>query len=406
MGLKKLFYKVYALAQKARSALSRKRPKKQLRPPSRKPKQLTQSLQVLPSRSFPELPKVPVINAIEEFSLVQLSPHSRRAYAQDLRDFFAFLRTREIWNRWNEELTPLLVAEYREYLSVSKGLAKSSVTRKLAVLKSFCRWALSRGWLAQNPAELVRSYPQTQDSKTAYLNLPETRKLLDSFPRELSHMGLTRALDRVVVETLLMLGLRRSEAASIHMKDIERLEEAWVLRVHGKGDRERVLPIPERLMDTWTSWLRRLHSDHAPSESAQTQPHIWMHWFRIHAGLPLLVSSKATSSDVALSSSEVARCVRRSARKAGIVQRVSPHALRATAITHALDEGASHRGVQQMAGWTSPLMITRYDKRRKDHRFSAIHSLTYAKRDAAIEDRAEECQNKEQNQQEKPFSLG
>jgi hypothetical protein len=51
--------------------------------------------------------------------------------------------------------------------------------------------------------------------------------------------------------------------------------------------------------------------------------------------------------------------------------------LRATAITHALDQGATHRGVQQMAGWTSPLMITRYDKRRKDPKYSGVWKLHY-----------------------------
>jgi integrase len=65
------------------------------------------------------------------------------------------------------------------------------------------------------------------------------------------------------------------------------------------------------------------------------------------------------------------------------MKRVSPHMLRATAITHALDQGASHRGVQQMAGWTSPLMITRYDKRRKDPKQSAVHKLKYAHRPIA-----------------------
>ena len=52
--------------------------------------------------------------------------------------------------------------------------------------------------------------------------------------------------------------------------------------------------------------------------------------------------------------------------------------LRSTAITHALDQGATHRGVQQMAGWTSPLMISRYDKKRMDPKYSAVHNLQYA----------------------------
>jgi len=332
--------------------------------------------------SEPELPQVLVSSAIQEFSLVQLSPHSRRAYSKDIEDFFRFLRTKQIWADWNRELTPLLVAEYREHLVVERELAKSSVTRKLAVVKSFCKWALARGWIERNPADLVRSFPQTQESKTGYLSVPELHKLLNSLaPMEGSR--LYRALSRVVVETLVMLGLRRSEAASIHMKDLERLEGAWTLRVHGKGDRTRVLPLPERLLDTWSEWLRRLHSEDAPAASLREDPEAWVVFLKQHSQDPLLVSTRAKNFDSPLSPSEIGRIVRQTSRHAGLSQRVTPHALRATAITHALDEGASHRGIQQMAGWTSPLMITRYDKRRKDHRFSAIHHLSYAKNSIA-----------------------
>ena len=330
----------------------------------------------IPSRS--EVPQVPVSNAIQEFSLVQLSPHSRRAYAADLQDFFRFLRVRGIWAHWNQELSPLLIAEYREYLVVDRALAKSTTTRKLAVVKSFCKWALSRGWIEKNPADLIRSFPQTQDSKTAYLNNAEVSQLLSSFP-PIEGSRLFRALSRVTVETLLMLGLRRSEAASIHMNDLERLEGSWTLRVHGKGDRARVLPLPERLMETWSQWLLRLHPEDCPRASLAADPEAWTRFLKQHSADPLLISTRAKTFDAPLSSSEIGRIVRQSARRSGLSQRVTPHALRATAITHALDEGASHRGIQQMAGWTSPLMITRYDKRRKDHRFSAIHHLSYAK---------------------------
>jgi site-specific recombinase XerD len=82
----------------------------------------------------------------------------------------------------------------------------------------------------------------------------------------------------------------------------------------------------------------------------------------------------------ALSDGELARIVRKHCLKAGIPFRVSPHMLRSTAITHALDQGATHRGVQQMAGWTSPLMISRYDKKRMDPQYSAVHQLRYGKK--------------------------
>lgn len=317
-----------------------------------------------------------VLEAIAEFSEVQLSVHTQRAYRRDLEDFFAFLRTQGIWNDWSASVTPIHVAQYRQYLIRDRGLAKGSVTRKIAVLKSFYKWTVARGWLRENPAEFVKSFPQTQESKTGFLSDPEIHRLLRDLPPANSP-SLSRALRRVVIETLLMLGIRRSEAAGLRVGDLEYTDGRWIIRVRGKGDRDRLLPLPPRLLDSWSTWLQRI-SEEAPPEPLSKATAAWADWTRRHETQPILISSRAQTFDQPLSTSEIARIVRKCARLAGIVNRVSPHMLRATAITHALDQGASHRGVQQMAGWTSPLMITRYDKRRKDPRFSAVLNLRYA----------------------------
>jgi integrase/recombinase XerC len=334
-----------------------------------------------------QLPLIPVSTAIDEFAGVQLSTHSRRAYEKDLRDFFSFCRSREIWKHWNHEITPLLVAEYRGFLLDERKLAKSSITRKLATLKSFFRWAKLRGWIDDNPAEMVRAFPQTQESKTGFLNDGEIERLLFSFAAPLAEVRLFRALCRVCVETLLMLGLRRAEAAAIRLGHLEHSDGRWLLRVQGKGDRERLLPLPPRLEKTWSEWLRRIHP-HAPAARLSDDPGTWALWIRAYRDLPLLISTRAKGYESPLSTSEIGRIIRRSGRWAGLTQKLSPHMLRASAITHALDQGASHRGVQQMAGWTSPLMITRYDKRRKDPRHSAVHDLKYAREDATAEAQA------------------
>lgn len=316
--------------------------------------------------------------AIEEFSGVQLSAHTQRAYKNDLRDFFAFLKTQGIWASWNEEVTPILIAQYRNWLVNERKLAKTSVTRKLAVLKSFFRWGQNRGWIDSNPAELLRGFPQTQESKTGFLADNEIGDLLGKLQVSREDR-MSRHLARVVVETLLMLAVRRSEATRICAGDLELLEGRWLVHIKGKGDRDRVLPVPPKLLVTWSQWWARL-SDEAPQAASLAEaPQSWLFWCRRHAEQPLLVSTRSRSADKALSSSEVGWIVRKAARRAGLSARVSPHVLRATAITHALDRGASHRGVQQMAGWSSPLMISRYDKRRKDPRHSAVDHLAYAK---------------------------
>lgn len=316
------------------------------------------------------------ILSIEEFAVVQLSTHTARAYRKDLEDFFLYLKLRGLDSAWQSKVGPREVADFRNYLSLERKLQNATVTRKLAVLKSFFRWSEAAGYVDRNPAELVSGFPQTQDSKTGFLDGAQIQKML-SFASPLDSR-LTRALWQVVVEVLLMLGLRRSEAVAIRLGDFEFLDQRWLIAIRGKGERTRRLPVPERLLRTLSLWFLRTFED-SPAGSMVEQPDQWQKWFLAHRNTPLLMTTRAREFHQPMSSSEVGHIVRKVARRVGLVQRVSPHMLRATAITHALDRGASHRGVQQMAGWTTPLMIARYDKRKNDPKFSAVHHLDYAK---------------------------
>jgi site-specific recombinase XerD len=371
---------------KKRSPRSKKKPL--LKSPSHASANAVPEIEILQKNPPLEFEKRSFFEAADEFSGIQLSPHTKRAYANDLKGFFSYSLTRGVKaSNWTSTFTPKLIAEYRDWLVFEKKLSKSTATRKLAVVKSFFRWARATELLERDPSELVRSFPQTQESKTGYLSRPQIRRLLSDFS-EIPQMGLFRALSKVVVETLLMLGLRRSEAASIRLGDLKFVHEEWLLRVKGKGDRERLLPIPPKLLTSWSQWVRRVHADF-PSLDLDQGPAECLRWIEKNAVLPLLISTKAKDFSQPLSTSEIAHIVRKASRRAGIPNRVSPHMLRATAITFALDEGATHRGVQQMAGWTSPLMITRYDKRLKDPKFSGLRHLKYAFEDLPDEEESD-----------------
>ncbi len=315
--------------------------------------------------------------AIEEFSSVQISQHTKRAYKRDLRDFFDFIRTQGVDAYWSSEMSPIFVAKYRDFLVHQKKLSKTSVTRKIAVLKSFFRWAQSRGWIEQNPADLIKGFPQTQDSKTGFLNENEITEVL-AFLETINTESLSKHLAKITFETLLMLGIRRSEASSIKAEHLQYIDGQWLIAIQGKGNRERILPIPNKLLKSWSTWLSRISNEAPQNLSLSENPQAWLNWQKKHAKQPLLISTRAKSFESMLSTAEIARIVRKLGLKAGLVNRISPHMLRATAITYALDQGATHRGIQQMAGWTSPLMITRYDKRRNDPKISAVHQLKYA----------------------------
>ena len=223
---------------------------------------------------------------------------------------------------------------------------------------------------------MIRSFPQTQESKTGFLKEEEIFQLLNSLP-QVTDERLSKALMRVGIECLLMLGLRRSEAASMRMGDLKFEGGQWLILIKGKGGRDRLLPMPPRLINTLSQWFYRITEEESPYQSMQDNPRAWLNFFSRRVDSPILISTRAKTYESPLSDSELARIVRKSGLKAGLIGKISPHMLRATAITYALDQGASHRGVQQMAGWTSPLMISRYDKRRKDPKFSAVHKLKY-----------------------------
>src|SRR5688572_21692190 len=105
-----------------------------------RPKSLPQTISQIPA-----LPRLSAISSLNEFSELQLSPNTQRAYRKDLQDFFGWLKTQDFWENWNQNLGPSQIAQYREHLRVERNLSKGTVTRRLAVLKSFFKYACARG---------------------------------------------------------------------------------------------------------------------------------------------------------------------------------------------------------------------------------------------------------------------
>jgi len=399
MGLKSIFRKGFS---KAKDLLARfKRPNRSVKNPTKRLKSAQKALQFEDKEAVLELQTLPhreekaaetwsgppTFDAFQEFSNIQLSPHTQRAYENDLRDFLRFLllkksdilknsKERRLFS--NVELNPQTIGGYRDFLLHDRKLSHSSITRKLAVLKSFFKYSVSRQWLKSNPADYVKGFPQTQESKTGFLNDAEMKKLFLSFPIE-KRESLSKFQAEVLVKTLAILGIRRSEARNIKLKHLDYNNGNFELRVQGKGSRERRLPLSPLLLDLWELWMRRiLNENQLPSSTFQQSPIAWISVFKNFSDQALFINTKSRTFDSALSTSEMGHIVRKCGNKAGIPQRLSPHMLRASAITSALDSGATHRGVQQMAGWTSPLMISRYDKRLNDPKFSGLFHIPYA----------------------------
>lgn len=304
---------------------------------------------------------------IQPFLQNQLSIHTRRAYETDLKHFFLFLEGR-IRPEDLKTLRPEHIILYRKFLEEGRltgmTMEKSTINRKLATVKSFLNWLRVNSILRENPAELVKGYPQSQESSLKGLSDEEVVKIL-ALPNRNSRAG---SLHGAVLHFLLYTGVRKAELIGLKMGDIDEERGVPVVKVRGKGHRIRILPLTERV---------RLHLEHyfhvCQRDKTDTEA-------------PLFTPTKNPRFRVlskALNPHAITYIVSHYARKAGILKPISPHSCRATCISNALDKKATHRSVQHLAGWSTPLMIQRYDKRREDLKNSAAFLVDYGEVEAS-----------------------
>jgi integrase/recombinase XerD len=319
------------------------------------------------SETLPELKleeawlKGEIIQEMQRFLQGQRSVHTRRAYEGDLKQFIGYLRAE---GKSGESFDSLLA--YRDWLVLPKAnggpeLTRSSANRKFATIRSFLTWLQARGKVKENPSLWIKNYRAQTESPTQAFSDSEVARML-TLPNQKCPSGLMHA---VILHFLFFLGLRRGEVVALRASHLgwSRTGEHTILtvRVPGKGDKERILPLPLKMQPILLRYLDKLNLD-VGDEQYLFSP----------------VRNNITKIKAkAIDSQSIYYIVKKYAEAAGIERRVSPHSCRATAISNALDHAATHRAVQQMAGWSSPLMIARYDKRRTDLQDSAVHLVDY-----------------------------
>lgn len=301
---------------------------------------------------------------VQPFLQNQLSDHTRRAYEADLKQFFLFLEGR-ISPGELDHLRAEHVILFRKALEEGRltgtPLAKTTVNRKLAVVKSFLSWLKINHVISDNPAQWVKGFPQTQESGLKGFSDEEARKIL-LLPRLNSRAG---ALHAAVLHMLLYMGLRKAELMALKMGDLGEERGVPVVKVRGKGHRVRVLPLVPIVRSALDHYFQVNRKDPMQSESFVFTP--------TKNPLNGLLEKP-------LGPNAITYIVTHYAKRAGVLQKVSPHSCRATCISNALDKKATHRSVQYLAGWSTPLMIQRYDKRREELKNSAAFLVDYGEK--------------------------
>jgi integrase/recombinase XerC len=248
------------------------------------------------------------------------SPQTVRAYGADLRDFRTFLAERGI-GRPEDVDVPLL----RAYLARLKqsGKSRTTIGRRASAIRSFLSFLVREGRLSANPARLVSS-PKIPKNLPAYLTVDEAFRVVEApGSREKS---LDR--DRAILELFYSSGLRVGELAALSRADVDMAR--GLVRVLGKGRKERIVPIGEK-----PHWRNSSRPDRTRERSSEAR---WP----------------------ALSRRTIRRIVTRAGLAAGVSRRIAPHALRHTFATHLLEGGADLRAIQELLGHASLSTTQRY----------------------------------------------
>lgn len=269
------------------------------------------------------------------------SPNTMRAYRKDLMELTAFTAGHPEWANTQDarlaavrvdQVDAMQIRGYMGYLHGRNG--KTTIARKLAAIRSFFRHLHKLGLILENPAGEIRT-PKHSKPIPVYLTVDDMFRLLDDVPAE----GLLGLRNKAMLETLYAGGIRVSELAGLNVTDVD--SEAGVVRVLGKGNKERIVPIGPKAVKAisdYRSAIDALSPENPPDGGA-------------------LFLNKNMGR---LTTRSIARVVDKFARAVGLAIPISPHALRHSFATHMLDAGADLRAVQELLGHSSLSTTQRY----------------------------------------------
>jgi integrase/recombinase XerD len=253
-----------------------------------------------------------------------LSRNTLEAYRSDLQQFGEFLGRRGVDPL--EVSSADLAAFVSELASGRQGksaVAPATLQRKIACLRSFYRHLRRDQVLDRDPTSELRP-PRASGKLPKVLSRDEVGRLLAQ-PRGSTPAALR---DRALLETMYACGLRASEAIGLELSELDL--EGGILHAHGKGSKERIVPIGSKAIETLEVYLRR---GRPPLVGIADEAHVFVN---LRGG--------------GLSRQGLYKIVQRHARSAGLEHRMSPHTLRHSFATHLLAGGCDLRSLQEMLG--------------------------------------------------------
>ncbi len=250
-----------------------------------------------------------------------------RAYRSDLEEFSGYLDSLRPEEKpappiHPEKVDGMMIRGYLGYLH--RRNKKSTISRKLAAVRSFFSFLVQREEIHSNPADQVAT-PKKEKPIPGYLSVDDMFRLLESIETD----TLLGRRNRALFETLYAGGIRIFELVGMNRFDVDFSRE--LIRVRGKGDRERIVPVGPKALESILRYRKTLQTEEKIS---------------IDTDGPLFLNKNLGR----LSARSVRRILEKLTRKCGLLVGISPHGVRHSYASHMLDSGADLRSLQELLG--------------------------------------------------------
>lgn len=254
------------------------------------------------------------------------SPNTIKSYEADLHQFLAYLGANGI-KSLDEVRKPFL----RSYLSsmLEAELSRKSVARKIASLRSFFRYAKRHKIVATNPTLTLVS-PKLEKRLPSYLDEAATKRLFDS----IDSTSAKGRRNSAVLELFYSTGMRLSELVNLDVHDIDAAQ--GVVKVTGKGSKQRILPVGRRALTAVRSYLKDRERIVADAGRSDTEAALFV-----------------TAKGVRFYPEAIIRIVKKLIGEVSEIEKRSPHVIRHSFATHLLNRGADLRAVKELLGHES-----------------------------------------------------
>ncbi|MCD6407531.1 tyrosine recombinase XerC [bacterium] len=243
------------------------------------------------------------------------SYHTLKSYREDIEQFIDFLKKKKISSF--EKVDYYTFLEFLSFLK-NENYSETTISRKVASIKSFFKFLTGRNFINSNPALLISS-PKTPERLPEFLSVEEVEKILN-IP---AGKNWTSLRDKAILELLYSTGIRVGELVSLEIRDINFIEE--IIKVRGKGKKERIVPVGKPALNALIDYIEK-----RPNKKEKKL-------FLNKYGKPLTERS-------------VERIIEKYRKISGIDKKITPHTFRHSFATHMLDRGADLRTVQELLG--------------------------------------------------------